>query len=94
MKLIKNGQLTGAGTLIGGIAGITLILYTLLYAEELWTGILCFALGILILLTTALLNSAASIGLSPLNNDPLGWRHAKRTYEDPDKPVKGEKPSE
>lgn len=82
MKLIKNGQLTGTGTFIAGLTGILLVLYTLLYAEDFWIGILSFSLGILVLLATALSNSAASIGLSPLTNDPLGWRKAKKTYGD------------
>lgn len=84
MKLINNGQLTRTGTFIAGLSGILLILYTLMYAEDLWTGILSFSLGILVLLAAALSNSAASIGPSPFTNDPLVWRKAKKTYSQSD----------
>jgi len=80
---VKNGRLTLlaeiclAGLVLLGFFGIPLL------EMSLWLAI---PIGILAVLSAALLifeGAAASVGLKPLTNDPLGWRKAKKTYQAP-----------
>lgn len=84
MKLIllKNGRLTGLGTLCCIALAVALISYTFFVAESRLLGIGSIILALVLLGFVSLSNSATSIGLPPpFSNDPLGWRKAKRSYE-------------
>lgn len=85
MKLrwaFRDGQLTNFGTILFGLVGGGLIAYTLLFTETLWLGLLSFFVGCALLGFAGISNSAASIGLKPFTTDPLGWRAAKKSYEE------------
>lgn len=78
---VKNGKLTLlaeiclAGLVLLGFFGIPLL------EMSLWLAI---PVGILAVLSAALLifeGAMVSIGLKPLTNDPLGWRAAKKSYD-------------
>lgn len=73
-----------------GFVGIALIAYTLLFAKNFFLGVVSFAAGCGLLGFAALSNNAASIGLKPFTNDPLGWRAAKKSYEQDSTPESGE----
>ena len=84
MKLCftHKGRLTGLGTLACGLIAMALIGYTLFLAESRWLGILSIVLALVVLGFASLSNAAASIGLPPpFTNDPLGWRAAKKSYD-------------
>jgi hypothetical protein len=51
-----------------------------------WIAVL---IGLLAIISAAILifeGAAASVGLKPLTNDPLGWRKAKKSYEPENSP--------
>ena len=84
IKFIKNGKFTGLsealliGIVLLGFFGIPI------FNIPLWLAV---PLGIVAVIAAGLLifeGAAVSIGLSPFSNDPLGWRKAKKTYENDD----------
>lgn len=88
MKLIKSlldkGHLTSRGADALGFTGVAIIWATAYFFEE-WTGFWFWALA---LLGGALGYVGAYGGLAktfgfpaPFTNDPLGWRKAKKSYE-------------
>lgn len=79
--LFRDGRLTAIGTAVLGLVGVGLIAYTLLFADSFFLGMLSFVVGCSLLGFAALSNNAASIGLKPFTSDPLGWRKAKKSYE-------------
>ena len=80
--LLKNGRLTGFGTLCCIALAIALISYTLFVAESRLLGIGSIILALALLGCASLSNSATSIGLPPpFTSDPLGWRKAKQSYK-------------
>ncbi len=89
--LLKNGRLTGLGTLACVMLATALVAYTLFWADNRWLGVASLVLALALLGFASMCNSAASMDLPPpFVLDPLGWRKAKKTYETPDQAHKSE----
>lgn len=85
LRLFHEGRLTGLGTLICGLIAFALICYTFFFAESRWLGIASMIVALVLLGFASMSNSAASVGVPPpFTNDPLGWRAAKKSYDEPE----------
>lgn len=95
--LIERGHLTRRGADILGVVGVTVIWGAAYFFEE-WSGFWFWALALLggaLGYVGAYGGLAKKFGLSaPFTSDPLGWRAAKKSYQD-DKPpqVKDDHPN-
>jgi len=89
LRLLNKGRLTGVGTLACVILSAALLAYTFFVTEIRWLGVASLILALVLLGIAGLSNSAASVGIPPpFEKDPLGWRKAKSTYEEPQSPNK------
>jgi hypothetical protein len=94
--LVKDGRLTVISEII--LIGFVLIgfLGIPLFGMPLWLAV---PVGLASVISAGLLifeGAAASIGLKPFTNDPLGWRKAKKSYlsDEAAKESSTEKPSD
>ncbi len=81
---VRNGKLALPAEIVLGALVLLGFFGIPLLDMPLWLAI---PIGVVAVISTALLifeGAAASIGLRPFTNDPLGWRKAKKTYETPD----------
>jgi len=93
MKLVRllfeRGHLTSRGADALGIVGVAFIWGTA-YLFDSWSGVpfwVLMSVGCVLGYVGAYGGLAKTFGFSaPFTNDPLGWRKAKKTYQEPQDP--------
>lgn len=80
---VKGGRLTGLGVLLAVVVGAGLAYLSLSFLPTKFWKLLGLSIGLGIMGIGAYSARASALGLPPpFTNDPLGWRKAKKSYQD------------
>jgi hypothetical protein len=80
---IKGGRLTGLGVSLAVVVGVGLAYLSLSFLPTKFWKLLGVSIGLGIMGIGAYSARASALGLPPpFTNDPLGWRKAKKSYQD------------
>lgn len=82
---IKDGNLTGIAALLSLTLGFLTLFITFKFVTTKFWAMFGLLLAFLFLLLAGYSGRAKALGLKPFTNDPLGWRKAKKTYEQKEK---------
>lgn len=78
----KKGQITGIGVVFFLLTGMAVIYLSAEFLPRIWMRYLGASIGLALMAIGGLGARAGAIGFKPFTNDPLGWRAAKKTYQD------------
>lgn len=82
--LLAEGKLTGIGVMLLFLVGLSILLASIAFSPTVWMWWLGISLGLGCMAVAGFSGRAHALGLPPpFTNDPLGWRKAKATYEQP-----------
>lgn len=79
--LVKNGRLTNLSSFLVVLIPAGCIFGVLYFQPNFWMGTILIALGVMVGVIGIGAGAAESVGISPFTNDPIGWRKAKKSYE-------------
>lgn len=88
MKTIKHLLFRGGGLTLLGVFGVVLLGFVVVYLSleflpTRWLKVIGLSIGIGIAAIGGFSGRASALGLSaPFTNDPIGWRAAKKSYQD------------
>ena len=82
---IRDGNLTGIAALLSLSLGFLTLFITFKFVTTKFWAIFGFLFAFFFFLLAGYSGRAKALGLKPFTNDPLGWRKAKRTYEQKEK---------
>ena len=81
MKLFDDGNLTILGGTLLVIVGTFFVIVSAVYASSKWVFIFGIFIGVFILAIASASLKSLVLGVKPFTNDPLGWRKAKKSYQ-------------
>jgi hypothetical protein len=78
----KQGQVTAWGVIFFLTAGIAVAVISVEFLPFVWMRYLGISIGLALMAIGGFGARAGALGFKPFTNDPLGWRAAKKSYQD------------
>lgn len=77
----KKGNIRSAASLLIGVVGAVLVFGPLYFKLHPWIVVFGLVLGMVLMGFSAYATKSATLDLRAFTNDPIGWRKAKKSYE-------------
>jgi hypothetical protein len=78
----KNGNINSNFSLVIGLVGVGLIVSVFYFDINIYISVSFLIFGSLLIGFSGYATQSATLDLRTFTKDPLGWRNAKKSYED------------